>query len=132
MVTCKASRTFSESIELACNFLVDDIRKKIDNSLLTEVIYLDLSKAFDTVIHRYLLSKLISYGIGENEITWFENYLFNQKQLVFYEDHLLKPLPVFTGVPKEQFLVQHCFYSIWATLITIYFILVLSSMLTIQ
>ena len=35
------------STELACNLLVDDIRKNIDNGLLTGVIYLDLSKAFE-------------------------------------------------------------------------------------
>ena len=61
------------STELACNLLVDDIRKNIDNGLLTGVIYLDLSKAFDTVSHSYLLSKLPSYGINGNEFTWFKN-----------------------------------------------------------
>ena len=66
-------------MELACNFLVDDIRKNICNGLLMGVIYLDLSKAFDTVSHLYLLSKLPSYGINGNEFAWFENYLFNQK-----------------------------------------------------
>ena len=71
------------STELACNLLVDDMRKNIDNGLLTGVIYLDLNKAFDTVSHLYLLSKLPSYGISGNEFTWFENYLFNQKQHVF-------------------------------------------------
>ena len=35
------------STELACNLIVDDIRKNIDNGLLTGVIYLDLSKAFE-------------------------------------------------------------------------------------
>ena len=71
------------STELACNLLIDDIHKNIDNSLLTGVIYLDLSKAFDTVSHSYLLSKLPSYGISGNEFTLFENYLFNRKQHVF-------------------------------------------------
>ena len=61
------------STELACNLLVDDIRKNIDNGLLTGVIYLDLSKAFDTVSHSYLLSKLPSYGINGNEFPWFKN-----------------------------------------------------------
>ena len=69
------------STELACNLLVDDIRK--NNGLLTGVIYLELSKAFDTVSHSYLLSKLPPYGISGNEFTWFENYLFNRKQHVF-------------------------------------------------
>ena len=48
------------SAELACNLLVDDIRKNIDNDLLTGVIHLDLSKAFETVSYFYLPSKLPS------------------------------------------------------------------------
>ena len=43
------------STELACNLLVNDIRKNIDNGLLTGVILLNLSKAFDIVSHLYLL-----------------------------------------------------------------------------
>ena len=86
--------------ELACNLLVDDIRKNIDNGLLTGVIYLNLSKAFDTASHSNLLSKLQSYGITGNQFTWFENYLFNRKQHVFYNGHLSKAFPVFRGVPE--------------------------------
>ena len=92
------------STELACNLLVDDIRKNIDNGLLTGVIYLDLSKAFDTVSHSYLLSKLPSYGINGNELTWFQNYLFNRKQHIFYDGHLSKAFPVFRGVPQGSIL----------------------------
>ena len=92
------------STELACNLLVDDIRKNIDNGLLTGVIYLDLSKAFDTVSHSYLLSKLPSYGINGNEFTWFQNYLFNRKQHIFYDGHLSKAFPVFRGVPQGSIL----------------------------
>ena len=39
------------SMKLACNLLVDDICKNIDNGLLAGVIYLNLSEAFDTVDH---------------------------------------------------------------------------------
>ena len=88
------------SMKLGCNLLVDDISKNIDNGLLTGEIYLELSKAFDTVSHLYLPSKLPSYGISENEFTWFENYLFNWKQHVFYDGHLSKTFPVFRVVPQ--------------------------------
>ena len=91
-------------MELACNLLVDDIRKNIDNGLLTGVIYLNLSKAFDTVSNSYLLSKLPTYGINGNEFTTFENYLFHRKQHVFYDGHLSKAFPVFRGVPQGSIL----------------------------
>ena len=97
------------STELACNLLVDDMRKNINNGLLTGVIYLDLSKAFDTVSHSYLLSKLPCHGINGSEFTWFENYLFNRKQHVFYDGHLSKASPVFRGVPQGSFLCPTLF-----------------------
>ena len=106
------------STELACNLLVDDIRKNIDNGLLTGVIYLDLSKAFDTVSDSYLLSKLPFYGINGNEFTWFKNYLFNWKQHIFYDGHLSKLSQSSEVFHKDQFLVQHCFYFILTILIT--------------
>ena len=68
------------------------------------VIYVDLSKVFDTVSHLYLLSKLPSYGINGNEFTWLENDLFKQKQHVFYNGHLPKTFAVFRGVPKGSIL----------------------------
>ena len=88
------------SRKLTCNLLVHDIRKNIYNGLLTGIIYLDLSKAFDAVSHWYLLSKIPSYGISGNEFTWLENYLLNRKEHVFYDGNLSKAFRVFRGIPQ--------------------------------
>ena len=45
-------------------------------------ILLDLSKAFDTVNHSMLLTKLIYYGIEYMENQWFDSYLHKRKQRV--------------------------------------------------
>ena len=92
------------STELACDLLINDVGKNIDNGLQTGITYLDTSKAFDAVSHSHLLSKLPSYGKNGNEFTWFGNYLFNRKQDVFYEGHISKAFPVFRGVPQEPIL----------------------------
>ena len=41
-----------------------------------------LEKAFDTVSHKILLSKLEHYGIGDNALKWLASYLMHRQQFV--------------------------------------------------
>ncbi len=43
-----------------------------------DVIYLDFGKAFDFVNHRFLLTKMKSFGIGDVVVRWIETYLFER------------------------------------------------------
>ena len=71
------------STEQAIQFeLTDTLKKAMDKKLVTCGIFLDFSKAFDTVNHNILLSKLYCYGIRGIPFKWFENYLFNRTQFV--------------------------------------------------
>ena len=63
--------------------LIDEITKALDEEKYAVSIFLDLSKAFDTVNHSILLSKLDLYGIRGNENQWFRSCLSNRKQKVF-------------------------------------------------
>ena len=68
-------------------------------------IYLDLSKAFDTLNHSILIHKLKFYGINGTAIHLFKSYLSNRKQYVEYENNTSDTLLfITTGVPQGSVL----------------------------
>jgi len=72
----------------------------INSSTQIDVIYLDIWKAFDSVSHSILLSKLRSISITGTLWAWFENYLVDHFQRVSINNNLSKTLPVVSGVPQ--------------------------------
>ena len=54
----------------------------MDRGEHTDTIFIDLSKAFDTVSHSVLLIKLSAYGICGREKELFSEHLFNRRQYV--------------------------------------------------
>ena len=75
----------------------------------TGAIFIDLSKAFDTTSHSVLLEKLSRYGIQDNELYWFTDYLFLRSQIVQFKGVLSEPNPSFTGVPQGSILGRYFF-----------------------
>ena len=66
------------SCENAIQNLVGDIIKDEDQGLITTAVFLDLSKAFDTLSHPILFAKLTKYGITGLTLGWFKSYLSNR------------------------------------------------------
>jgi len=62
----------------------DDLTWNYDNGHQTDIVYLGIKKAFDTVRHRRLLLKLKSYGFEGKLLSWIENFLMNRRQSVFF------------------------------------------------
>ena len=56
--------------------ITNTLRKAIDNNLYTCGVFLDFSKAFDTVNHMILLRKLEAYGIRSTHLNWFQRAIF--------------------------------------------------------
>ena len=53
-----------------------------NSALSTDVVFLDFSKAFDSVPHERLLLKLHSYGIRDPLLSWVRSFLTNRHQRV--------------------------------------------------
>ena len=94
----------SHSTYLALTILMDKLIKSIENGDHVVGVYLDFSKAFDTVNHTILLTKLHHYGIRGQALNWFKSYLENKKQFVTYNNvrSTLKNMPC--GVPQGSIL----------------------------
>ncbi len=69
-----------------------------------DVIYLDLSIAFEKVPHHLLLAKLSRYGISGSLHQWFQSYLCDRCQRVPLEGVTSDWLPISSGVPQESIL----------------------------
>ena len=104
----RSSRQFGfrkgKSTELPATLFFDDVHRAMDRAELSGTIFIDLSKAFDTVSHSVLLSKLSAYGIYGREKELFSDYLFNRWQYVQRKSSISTNKPVYTEVPQGSIL----------------------------
>ena len=91
----------NSSTQFAISTIHDKLIKNIDNGLYTCCIFLDLSKAFDTVNHTILLWKLYHYfDIRGTALHLIESYLNNRYQYTNVQGHYSNKLKITTGVPQ--------------------------------
>ena len=81
----------------------------MDNFYVLINVSIDLSKAFDTLDHVIVLSKLRYYGISGVELNIFVSYLLERFQYADYPGVCSKKLRITTGVPKGS--VMGPYYS---------------------
>ena len=62
--------------------VMDDISLMLENEEPVDIVYFDFRKAFDTVPHTRLMTKLKSYGISGTLYSWIEDFLRERKQRV--------------------------------------------------
>ena len=70
------------STSLAIFNLTDSIQKEMEKGNYCIGLFMDLSKAFDTIDHQILLKKLEYYGVRGIALQWFTSYLYQRKQYV--------------------------------------------------
>ena len=82
----------------------DSWAMNIDRGFVNAVVFLDLKKAFDTVDHNILLTKLQYYGIRGSCHNWFTSYLSNRTQTCLMNSFMSSPKLVKCGVPQGTIL----------------------------
>ena len=84
--------------------MMDKKSAALDNGDYVVGIFLDFSKAFDTVNHAILLDKMYHYGIRSSALDWFKSYLNNRRQYVTYDGVVSTTKIISCGVPQASIL----------------------------
>ena len=88
------------STEYAILETVEKLKSAVDDQKITCGIFLDFSKAFDTINHHILLEKLYKYGIRGLPHAWFSSYITNRKQYVKVGNTESSLKTITCGVPQ--------------------------------
>ena len=91
---------------------MNQIKEVFSQGKYTLGIFIDLSKAFDTVNYNILLGKLKAYGIQSEYLKWFRSYLSNRKQFTSYDDFKPEMKIVKCGVPQDS-IIGHLLFLIF-------------------
>ena len=94
----------SHSTYMALMTLMDNLINFLDKGEYVIGIFLDFSKAFDTVDHGILLQKLSCYGVRGDALSWFQSYLNNMYHFVTYNGVSSDKKEVKCGVPQGSIL----------------------------
>ena len=89
---------------IALIVLIDKIMSALNEGDYVLGVFLDLSKAFDTVDHNILLMKLYKYGSKGVAYDWIKSYLEERKQYVSFNKHDSSTMDIKCGVPQGSIL----------------------------
>jgi hypothetical protein len=84
--------------------LLNELTKNYENKQMSDAVYLDFSKAFDSVSHSKLLHLLNHLCINSFILKWITDYLSQRFQQTFVQGHLSQLCGVSSGVPQGSVL----------------------------
>ena len=101
---CQFGFRKNHSTALSLINLINKIAESIDRNEVTIGVFLDLSKAFDTLDHEILLNKLEHYGIRGVALDWVKSYLSERLQFVKFNHTSSSKCQIHCGVPQGSIL----------------------------
>lgn len=101
---CQFGFRQKHSTAQAITLLVNQISEAIDKKQFTLGVFIDLSKAFDTVNHKILLTKLQHYGITGSVLSWLSSYLDLRRQYTSFNGINSNYSNITCGVPQGSIL----------------------------
>ena len=96
----RKNHSTSHAINYSIKYIADNLEQK--KHIIG--IFLDLSKAFDTICHNKLLVKLENYGIRGNCLNLIKNYLSNRNQMTKFDSEISDSESILYGVPQGSVL----------------------------
>lgn len=91
------------TVSLLENF-TDYINGKLNTNKLILALFIDLKKAFDTINHQILITRLDNIGIRGNILNWFKNYLNNRTITVMIDKTCSETKEINVGIPQGSIL----------------------------
>jgi retron-type reverse transcriptase len=101
---CQFGFRKGRSTEQALVQFTDYITYNLDAKLSVLSLFLDISKAFDSIDHSILIDKLFMYGIRGVALDWFSSYLTNRRQYVILNGSSSNLASVSHGIPQGSIL----------------------------
>ncbi len=80
------------------------VLESMDKGNITGLLFVDISKAFDSINHKVLLGKLGNMALSSKALKWFRSYLIDRKQSVSINGEMSDPRSVVLGVPQGSIL----------------------------
>lgn len=93
-----------ESTDTATCFFIECVKSKLDKGGVVGAVFLDLKKAFDTISHSVLISKLSLFNFSQDALKWIQSYLEHRTQAVRVKNILSSHLAYNVGVPQGSIL----------------------------
>ena len=96
---CQYGFRKGKSTQQAIFELNKDINLSLNKGDIIGMLFLDISKAFDSLDHGLLLGKLKNIGLADNAVSWFTSYL-DRKQVVRHNGHISQAHTFKNGIPQ--------------------------------